>query len=152
MTRFKQKSRLSIGASEFVENQLNFDGVNYELAPIVRMTAPSEWKSKSLRHAPERQSLFNSCILLFGIILVDLHKIKFSQVLENGFKETSSSVLMKHWNHTRKVEQCGNGCEVMDDVSFSTRIPFVAGLVKPIYGFIFKHRHKRLKKKFGSGN
>ena len=152
MKSFKQKSRLSIGANEFIENQLNFRGVNYELAPIVHMTAPSEWKSKSLRDAPERESLFNSCILLFGVIPVDLHKIKFSQVLENGFEETSSSVLMKHWNHNRKVDKYGNGCEVIDEVSFSTRIPFIEGLVKPIYSFVFKHRHNRLRKKFGSGN
>ncbi len=149
MQKFEKTVKLNFDGSQIVKNQLNFSGVNYELHPIVHMTSPTKWKSKSLIEAPVNEKLFSSVILLFGFIPIDVHHLCFKQIFENGFKETSSSVLMKHWNHYRRIEKFDQGCVLTDEISFSTRLPFLEVLIKPIYLFVFGHRHERLKRKFG---
>ena len=115
------------------------------------MTASVEWKDRSLTEAPVNEKLFNSIVLLFGFIPIDIHHLSFKQILENGFRETSSSVLMKHWNHNRRIESFEQGCLLTDEIIFSTRVPFLDVVMRPIYFIVFKHRHARLKRKFGSG-
>jgi len=149
MEHFKISVKLNVDKEQFISNQLNFYGVNYELMPIVYMTAPAEWKEKLLHEAPLNKTLFNSIILLFGFIPIDIHCIKLKDILDNGFKETSNSLLMKHWNHNRKIENAEHGCIVTDEISFSTRLPFGERILKPVYLLVFKHRHERLKKRFG---
>jgi ligand-binding SRPBCC domain-containing protein len=89
--------------------------------------------------------------LLFGFIPIDIHHIHFKQLLENGFKESSNSILMKEWSHNRVIENLKQGCLLIDEISFSTRIPFLGAIIKPIYLLVFRHRHERLKMKFGCG-
>jgi hypothetical protein len=141
-----------VDRDQLVRAQLNFRGVNYELNPIVHMTAPSEWKSRSLAEAPVKEKFFSSVLLLFRFLPIDIHHIVFDQILENGFREISSSLLMKHWNHNREVEDLEQGCVLTDEISFSTRMPFLGPVMKPVYNFVFNHRHKRLIQKFGTAS
>jgi hypothetical protein len=146
---FRKSVGLSVPADQFLREQFHFEGVNYELNPIVHMTAPSEWKSRPLTEAPVKQKFFTSVLLLFGFLPIDLHHILFDQILENGFRETSHSLSMKHWNHNREVESLEQGCVVTDELSYATRIPFLGAVLKPVYLFVFNHRHARLRKKYG---
>ena len=149
MVKFTKSVKLNVDRDQFIVNQLNFIGVNYELNPIVYMTAPNEWKNRLLTEAPVNKKLFSSVILLFHFIPVDIHNIYFRQVLENGFKESSNSIMMKEWKHNREVKKFKQGCILTDQISFSTRLPFLDVIIKPIYLYVFRHRHKRLYNKFG---
>ena len=149
MVKFTKSVKLNVDRDQFIVNQFNFIGVNYELNPIVYMTTPNEWKSRLLTEAPVNKKLFSSVILLFHFIPVDIHNIYFRQVLENGFKESSNSIMMKEWKHNREVKKFKQGCILTDQISFSTRIPFLDVIIKPIYSYVFRHRHKRLYNKFG---
>jgi len=149
MVEFTKSVKLNIRKDEFINSQLNFIGVNYELSPIVYMTAPNEWKNRLLTEAPINKKLFSSVILLFHLIPVDIHNLSFNQILENGFKESSNTMTMKIWNHNREIKSLKQGCIVTDEISFSTRIPFLDIIIKPIYSFVFWHRHRRLRSKFG---
>jgi len=104
----------------------------------------------ALTEASVNEKFFTSVILLFGFIPIDIHHIKFDEVLETGFRESSSSLVMKHWNHNREVESLEQGCVLTDEISFSTRMPFLGAIIKPIYLFVFSHRHERLREKFGA--
>jgi len=150
MQSFKNVIKLNAKKNQIIKSQINFKGVNYELKPIVYMTTPKEWENRSLIEAPVNKNILSSVILLFGLIPIDIHHLCFAQIFENGFRETSSSILMKHWNHNRKIDSCEQGSILIDEISFKTRLPFLDFILKPIYDYIFKHRHKRLKTKFGS--
>jgi hypothetical protein len=149
MVKFTQSVKLNVDRDIFIENQLNFIGVNYELHPIVHMTAPKEWKARLLTEAPVNKKLFSSTILLFRLIPVDIHNVHFKRILENGFKESSNSITMKVWNHDRTINILKQGCILTDEISYSTRIPFLDVIIKPIYSYVFRHRHQRLIKKYG---
>ena len=149
MVKFAKSVKLNIDKDLFIKSQLNFRGVNYELNPLVHMTAPTEWKDRPLNEAPVNEKLFSSIILLFGFIPIDIHHIHFKQLLKNGFKESSNSILMREWNHNRVIETVEQGSLLIDEISFSTRVPFLGAIIKPIYRLVFRHRHERLKMKFG---
>jgi hypothetical protein len=150
MVTFTKSVKLNVDRDRLMNDQFNFIGVNYELNPIVHMTAPDKWKNRSLAEAPVNKKLFSSLILLFHFIPMDVHNIYFKQILENGFKESSNSIMMKVWNHNREIKNLKQGCVLTDEISFSTRIPCLDVLIKPIYAYVFWHRHKRLENKFGS--
>jgi hypothetical protein len=151
MVQFVKSVRLNVDKEHFIKSQFNFRGVNYELNPLFHMTAPTEWKDRLLTEAPVNEKLFSSVILLFGFIPIDLHHLHFKQILKNGFKESSNSLLMREWNHNRTIETSKQGSILTDEISFSTRVPFLSAIIKPIYLLVFRHRHERLKKKFGCG-
>ena len=126
-------------------------GVNYELGPLIKMTAPGQWRNRPISEWPEKKRLFNSVILLFGVWPLDLHKIYFHRIQSNGFQERSSSLSYKQWVHERTILQEGEGCRVKDRVEFHMRLPFMGPVMRPVYLFIFQRRHRRLKRKFGNG-
>lgn len=124
-------------------------GVNDELMPLVKMTAPSGWTSKPLSQWPVGSKLFSSIILLFGFIPVDVHTFELEKVSANGFEERSRSLSNREWRHKRTITQLGVGCLVTDEVEFSPRVRLFGAIMAPVYRAIFAHRHKRLKARFG---
>ncbi|WP_290537229.1 hypothetical protein [Alcanivorax sp.] len=62
--KFEVSSNLKI-SPEDVSELLTMRGVNRELSPIIRMTAPADWSSKPIFEWPTGKELFSSWILLF---------------------------------------------------------------------------------------
>jgi len=149
MKRFGAATPLAIGAPDFIARQFNFTGVNHELGPWIHMSAPREWRERPILEAPANELLFVSRISLFGVIPIDLHRIGFNRVLENGFEESSNSLLMKRWIHKRYVNPRAGGSEVVDEVEFSCRVPLLEPFVLPIYRRVFDWRHRRLRIRYG---
>jgi ligand-binding SRPBCC domain-containing protein len=112
-------------------------GVNDELRPLVRMTAPS--RDATIDDAP-----FTSVMLAGGLLPFDLHFLKIAEVRERGFLERSSSLLQRRWEHERTVEPEGQGSRVTDRVTFEPRLPGAAVVTTPLVAKVFEHRHKRL--------
>ena len=52
MVKFTKSVKLNVDKDLLFKSQFNFQGVNYELNPIVHMTASIEWKDRSLTEAP----------------------------------------------------------------------------------------------------
>lgn len=127
-------------------------GVNYELLPIVRMTAPATWANRAIDDWPTGEHLFTSTLLLFSLIPIDLHRFTLLEVHDTGFRETSSSLVNAQWNHSRTLEVQETGVLVRDVVEYVPRLRFLGGLMLPIYRFVFRHRHRRLKKQYGECN
>jgi hypothetical protein len=146
---FKEESLLKTSATIVIDSQLNLHGVNYELGPFLRMSCPKEWKHRTLSEWPTGKQLFSSVIFAFGFVPIDLHKFFLVNTSENGFEERSTSLMNSLWAHCRVVEQEGEYCRVRDNVQFSPRIGVVGILIKPLYQAVFKHRHKRLRARFG---
>lgn len=149
MRTFTIQTEIKGTAQQIAKEILTMPGVNYELMPIVRMTAPKEWTNRPVYEWPTRTELFNSWLLLFGYIPFDLHNFGMSVTSLVGFQESSSSLMMRTWRHHRQLEFRGKNTLVIDTVEFETRIGFLEALFVPVYRSVFQHRHRKLVQKYG---
>ncbi len=151
---FSITTELNAPASVVWAGVATMRGVNYELAPLVRMTAPAAFRERSIDEWQPGSPGFSSWILLLGLIPFDRHFFGMERV-EPGrsFAERSASLLQKEWRHERSVEPIAPGrCRLTDRVTFEPRLPLVALFLLPIFRFVFQHRHRRLRARFGAGN
>ncbi len=147
--KFEVSSSLKI-SPEQIDGLLTMKGVNTELSPLIRMTAPSEWSSKPIFEWPTGKVIFSSWILIFGILPIDRHTFFFQSIdRQRGFAEASSSLTNKLWHHRREIARNGESCLVTDTVEFQCRLPVLAYILGPAYRFIFNHRHQVLRSFYG---
>jgi ligand-binding SRPBCC domain-containing protein len=140
-------STLSSPAHEVWAQASTLQGVNYELAPWVRMTAPRTARP-SLADAPIGTQAFASVLLLFGVFPFDVHHLFFERVYEFGFDEESWSWLNRRWRHERRIVPNADGTKVTDRLTVEPRLApkvLVALLVRQL----FLSRHRRLRRAFG---
>jgi hypothetical protein len=146
---FTFSSKLPVPAEQVLAT-LNMVGVNAELYPLVKMTAPNCFAECSILGWPQRQQLFKSWVLLFGIVPIDHHSFYFDTINpEEGFSESSSSTTNAIWSHERKITPQPTGCCVIDTVRYKSRLPFIDVILKPAYKLVFWRRHQNLRSKYG---
>ncbi len=147
---FEEMSHINISAADFMDNQLTMIGVNYELGPFLRMSCPKEWEQRLLTEWQTGASLFRSVISVLWVLPIDVHTFYMESVSAHGFEEHSSSWMNSLWAHKRTVEADGASCKIHDVVEFTPRVRIIGALASLIYKTVFKHRHKRLKVRFGA--
>jgi hypothetical protein len=148
MPNFEMESELAVSSNELAHDTLNMSGVNYELGPLLKMSAPDIWQSKSITDWPTNQNLFTSNILLLGLIPIDRHYFNFKTIDSFGFKENSKSLMNSLWSHERLIKSVGYGSVIKDVIIYESKLGILGNLFMPIYKAIFKHRHNRLRAKY----
>lgn len=148
----ERTSELAAGRAEVWAVVSTMDGVNAELMPLVRMTHPPELQSLEDRELVPGEVVFQSWLLLFGVIPFDRHALALESVDTGvGFEEESSSWVQRRWRHERTlVDRPDGGTTVTDRLEVVPRIGLARPLVGPIVGRIFTHRHRRLVRRFGA--
>ena len=54
------------------------------------------------------------------------------------------------WEHERTLEEVGEErCRLTDRVYYEPRVPLPDVLLRGLYRFVFRHRHRRLQRRFG---
>ena len=149
MIEFDYTSELRVEADALRKDAFTMKGVNFELFPPIKMTSPKKYSEKSIIEWPKNVGVFKSVLLLGGFIPIDCHSFKFVELEQDRFEELSSTLMNKVWNHKRTITDSGKNCLVVDKVSYQSRTPLVGSLMKPIYRYIFEHRHRRLRSKYG---
>ena len=125
-------------------------GVNAELRPIARMTAPRGVDSLADVDVALGQRLFRSWVLLFGLLPIDYDDLTLVRLEPGrGFHERSSMLSQRVWEHERTLVAEGCGCRVTDRLRFEPRTPIPAGAVERVVRLLFQHRHRRLRRTFG---
>ncbi|HEV2546173.1 MAG TPA: hypothetical protein VGU20_02440 [Stellaceae bacterium] len=126
------------------------EGINGELAPLMRMTVPEGLKDKTIDDVELGKPLGRSWFLLAGLLPFDYDDIVLAE-REKGcrFRETSSMLSIRSWQHERTLRAVDAGTEVTDRISFELRWPFsaipgMAEFVTRVLTFLFEHRHRRL--------
>lgn len=145
---FTIRSELPVSAEHFWATQ-SLAAVNEELHPLYRMTAPPEVLRAPIREWAKHSNALKSWILFRGFLPVDRHLfgvIEFSA--PTAFVETSSSWLNKLWRHERTVGKTPGGCEVVDTISFKSRLSPFSSWQKALYALAFRHRHAMLRSRY----
>jgi ligand-binding SRPBCC domain-containing protein len=149
--RLSFASRLEAPAAEVWAHASSMGGVNAELMPLMRMSVPSHVVDLDIGQAPIGGTAFKSWMLAFGFLPVDRHFLGFEKIVPGvGFDERSSSWTQKLWIHRRRVEPDGNGSRITDDLEFEPRVPGMGLLLEPVIRALFRHRHRRLRERFGA--
>lgn len=128
-------------------------GINTELMPVVKMTVPPKMKDRPIRDFQPGAKIGRSWLLLGGLIPIDFDNITLTEI-EPGrrFLECSTMGSMRRWQHERKLEaKSERQTEVTDHIEYVLRLPIprLAKLIRPMLQWLFRHRHKQLKKHFG---
>jgi ligand-binding SRPBCC domain-containing protein len=125
--------------------------VNYELGPWLRMTVPRGARELNIASAPIGVPLGRAWVLLFGVLPVDYDDLTLAAVGPGPrFHERSPMLNCRQWTHRRSIDATLNGCVVTDRVSFQPRWFMSGRLYKAIARQIFRHRHRRLRQRFGA--
>lgn len=143
---FTLTSHLPLSREIVWQKVSTMQGVNEELRPLLRMTAPPTAQHLPFTQAPLHRVLFSSWLLLFGWLPFDRHSLQLEEVWDGGFRENSSSWVHRHWRHERVLTPHKDGCLLTDTLQFEPYVPFLGHVLRPIVYFVFKHRHKRLQK------
>lgn len=143
-------SELAAAPAVVWERVTSIDGINHELGPWLRMTAPAAIELDPSA-APIGRRWFRSWILLLGVLPVDYDDLCLELVdPPRGFRERSRMLSARVWQHERTLEAIPGGTLVRDAVAFEPRLRASAGLHRLAIAVVFRHRHRRLRAWFGS--
>jgi hypothetical protein len=144
-----ETSRLGAGAEAVWERVMSAEGINFEMAPLFRMTVPRGLGDLDLAHV-EPGWLGRSWILLFGLIPVDYDDLGLERIEPGrGFLERSTMLSQRLWEHERTIEPLpSGGCTLTDRVAWEPRLPVPGRLLRPLFAAFFRHRHRRLRRHF----
>ena len=142
-------SRLGAPPDEVWSRIATAEGVNDELGPWMRMTVPGGG-DLDLDAIEVGKPIGRSWVLLFGLIPIDYDEINVVE-LDPGrrFVERSRMLSQRVWEHTRTIEAVAGGSEVTDAIAWEPRLPVPGRALRPLFRAIFRHRHRRLRRRFG---
>ena len=128
-----------------------FEGVNDELRPLMRMTAPARVRALDPAEVVLGERIFRSWVLLFGVIPIDYDDLTLIALEPGrGFHERSRMLSRRVWEHERTLEPVGDSAtRVSDRLSFEPRVPGFGPLLERFIRITFRHRHRRLRRRFG---
>ncbi len=125
------------------------EGINDELRPWMRMTVPGGGDI-DLDSIEVGKPIGRSWVLLLGLIPIDYDEINVVELESGrGFVERSRMLSQRAWEHARTVEPVADGSVVTDSVAWEPRLPVPASALRPLFRAIFRHRHRRLRRRFG---
>jgi hypothetical protein len=156
MHSVERSSVLYRSAAEVWDRAITEEGINDELAPLLRMTMPAGLRDRTIDDVEVGVELGRSWILLGGLIPVDFDDLKLAELGPGmRFCERSRTLTFSVWQHEREVVDEGAGCRVTDRLGFELRrppalIPGSAALASAVVGFLFSHRHRRLASYWGT--
>jgi ligand-binding SRPBCC domain-containing protein len=149
----ERSTQLAASAGEVWRHVTSIAGINAEMGPVLRMTAPAEARDRTLDD-PEvtlGEPLFASYVLLLGVVPVERMKVTLVELAPGRrFVEESPMLVMRRWRHERSVEPSGGGCRVTDRVDFEPRLAWAARPMGVAVAAFFRHRHRRLERRFGA--
>jgi ligand-binding SRPBCC domain-containing protein len=150
--RVELASRLDAPASAVWDRIASFEGVNDELMPLMRMTAPPDVRRLEPDQVVLGERICRSWVLLFGLLPFDYDDLVLVALEPGrGFHEDSTMLSMRRWQHERWIEPAGEGTLVRDRLTFEPRLPLPGRVFAPIVRGTFRHRHRRLRNRFGGG-
>lgn len=127
------------------------EGINDEMRPFLRMTLPRGVEQIDLSQVEIGEPIGRSWILLFGLVPFDYDDVTLVRLEPGeGFLERSTMLSQRVWEHERTLEPVEGGCAVTDRVRWQPRLGLPGSPMRPVIGGFFRHRHRRLVRRFGA--
>lgn len=144
-------SALAAPPAAVFDHATSLEGINFELRPWMRMTAPPGIVDLSTEPVVGRP-WFHTWMLLLGFLPYDrMHLMLVELDLDQRrFAEQSQMWWMRSWRHERSVEAVDGGSRLTDRLSPEPRVPGTGPLVRAVVRALFAHRHRRLVRRFGA--
>lgn len=142
-------STLRTSADQVWRHAVSPVGINREFRPVLRMTFPpsmvdltADWR------VGERRC--RSWLLLLGVLPCEYDDITLLEV-EPGrrFKERSTMLTQRVWEHERIIDADAHGCRLIDRVRFVPRWRWLTPITAALVTAVFRHRHRNLRRLFG---
>ncbi len=90
-------------------------------------------------------------MLLFGVLPVEYDDLTLVRIDPGvGFREESPLLTQRLWIHERWIDDVPGGSRLTDRLSFEPRVAWLGALQGLSFQFFFRHRHRRLRRRFGS--
>ena len=146
---------LAVSADELWDSVCRLDGINYELGPWLRMTAPAGLAGATIDELEPGLPAGRSWLLLGGVLPVDYDDLCLAEIEPRRFLERSRMLTMDPWQHERSVRPLdAASARLTDRLRFELRSPLAAvpgagKLAAASVAAIFRHRHRRLAKLYG---
>ncbi|MFD1504949.1 hypothetical protein FE374_10945 [Georgenia yuyongxinii] len=142
-------STLPVPAELVWRHATHFGGINGELYPLLRMTAPRGTTTLDPHSIVPGARLFRSWLLLGGVLPVEYDDLTIAEIGAGRFLERSRMLTSRVWEHERIVEEIDAGsCRLTDRVSFVPRWPALRPVMMATVAFLFRHRHRRLAERY----
>jgi hypothetical protein len=120
------------------------------MRPYLRMTLPPGVEQLDPDNVEIGVPIGRSWILLFGLLPLDYDDVTLVRLEPGrGFLERSKMLSQRSWEHERTLEPVPAGCLVTDRVRWQPRLGLPGRPLRPVIGWFFRHRHKRLRRHFG---
>jgi hypothetical protein len=143
-------SRLDAGPDAVWDRVTTPEGINDEMRPFMRMTVPRGFERLDPAEVELGEPIGRSWILLFGVLPVDYDDLTLVRLEPGrGFLERSTMLSQRAWEHERTLEPVEGGCLVTDRVRWQPRLGLPGAPLRPLFGWFFGHRHRRLRRHFG---
>ncbi len=133
------------------ERVVHPDGINHEMRPWMTMTMPCRATGLTIETIPLGRPVGRAWLRLFGLVPFDFDHLTLVEV-EPGvrFRERSTMLSMRRWEHERTLTPVAGGTRVHDRVTLQPRLPVpgLAALLAWVVDAFFRHRQRRLRRYF----
>src|SRR4029077_9227559 len=128
------RSMLLARRAEVWERVSTAQGINDELRPLLRMTAPRRLREGGLAQVELGARICRSVVLLFGVLPVDYDDITLVRLdPPAGFLERSKMLSQRVWEHERTLAEAPGGCVLTDRISYEPRLPVPDRALRALY-------------------
>jgi hypothetical protein len=146
------RSFLDIAPDELWRRINNFEKLNMELAPFLKMSCPEIYKTKPFDEFPTGNPVFKSVIFLLRVIPVDVSNVRFVSISPGmGFSEDSAMICSSSWKHKRSISPDGAGCLIIDELDITPRLSIFKPVLYLFTKMTFFIRHRNLRQSHGYG-
>lgn len=150
MHRFSICSDLATPPEVVWRHVTAMDGVNDEMKPLLRMTVPPGLRQARIDDLLAGRPAGRSWLLLLGALPVDYDDLT---IAEHGpghrFREESTMLTQTRWEHERVLRGVDGGCRIVDTLAWQGRTAALGALYRLAVPVLFRHRHRRLRRRFG---
>ncbi|UVE94110.1 hypothetical protein [Dietzia sp. B32] len=128
------------------------EGVADEFGPLLTMRFPRSLRGASIADLPLGRPAGRAWILLAGVVPVEFDDLVVTELeAPRYFRERSSLGSCRVWEHRRELEALPDGStRVTDSLRAEPRTVLPGSVVRMVVSVLFRHRHRRLIRRFSA--